>query len=119
MVYRTVWKASGRFSIRLIPRATIETTDSTSIVVVDDIEEKEERVEGIGKIQHTIDSTICNTNCTFDDASFLTDKLAMIETTPSGRSSIHTIDSTICITNCSFDDASFLTHELVIIETTL
>jgi hypothetical protein len=35
-------------------------------------------------IQQTIDSTMCNTTCSFDDASFLTDEpAAMIETTES------------------------------------
>jgi hypothetical protein len=45
-----MWKASARFSIQLIQGAMLETTDSTSIVVVDDIEEEEEHREGIVKI---------------------------------------------------------------------
>jgi hypothetical protein len=57
--------------------AMIETTESASIV------EEEEYVEGVGKIQQRIDSTMCNTTCILDDTSLLTDVPAIIETTES------------------------------------
>jgi hypothetical protein len=37
-------------------------------------------------IEQTIDSTMCNTDCSFDDASLLSDGLAMIDTMESSPS---------------------------------
>lgn len=43
------------------------------------VEEEECVVEGVGKIQQTIDSTMGSTTCSFDEASLLADLPAMNE----------------------------------------
>jgi hypothetical protein len=63
--------------------AMVETTQSDSIVIVEAEDEDEESVEGVGKIEETFDSTMCNTPSVLDDASPPTTVPVMIETTDS------------------------------------
>jgi hypothetical protein len=63
--------------------AMVETTQSDSIVIVEAEDEDEESVEGVGKIEETFDSTMCNTPSVLDDASPPTTVPVMIETTES------------------------------------
>jgi hypothetical protein len=62
--------------------AMVETTESNSIVIVE-AKDEEESVEGVGKIQQTIDSMMCNTPSGLDAASPPTavPVIATIETT--------------------------------------
>jgi hypothetical protein len=75
-------------SLLMDESAMVEMSESSSIVFVEDEEGKEERVEDVGKIQQTIDSTMCNTACGFDDTPHPTNEPAMIEMTESASSAV-------------------------------
>jgi hypothetical protein len=61
----------------------IETTESDSIVVVEEDEDEEGSLEGAGKIQQTFDSMMCDTPSVLDGVYHPTTVPGMIETTES------------------------------------